>query len=41
LFVFAFLGNVFYVASILLNPRRFLPPPQATKYIQESIPYFI
>ena len=39
LFVFAFLGNVFYVASILLSPKTYLPPPQAAEFIRESIPY--
>ena len=39
LFVFAFLGNCFYVASILSSPRRFLPPPEASAFIRESIPY--
>ena len=38
LFVFAFLGNVFYVASILSSPKNFLPPPQSTQFIRESIP---
>ncbi|CAA7271627.1 unnamed protein product [Cyclocybe aegerita] len=41
LFVFAFLGNVFYVASILASPRRFLPPPESAKYLKESIPYLL
>ncbi|KAF4614525.1 hypothetical protein D9613_003127 [Agrocybe pediades] len=41
LFVFAFFGNVFYVASILVSPKRFLPPPEASKYIRESIPYLL
>ncbi|KJA27109.1 hypothetical protein HYPSUDRAFT_131638 [Hypholoma sublateritium FD-334 SS-4] len=41
LFVFAFLGNCFYVSSILISPRRFLPPPQSTQYIRESIPYLL
>jgi hypothetical protein len=39
LFVFAFLGNVFYVASILLSPNAHLPPPQSTAFLKESIPY--
>jgi uncharacterized protein with PQ loop repeat len=38
LFVFAFLGNVFYVSSILSNN---LPPAEAAKYLRESIPYLI
>ncbi|TEB36398.1 hypothetical protein FA13DRAFT_1623639 [Coprinellus micaceus] len=41
LFVFAFLGNVFYVASILLSPNTYLPPPQSTEFIRESIPYLL
>ncbi|KAF8798096.1 hypothetical protein BYT27DRAFT_7124378 [Phlegmacium glaucopus] len=41
LFVFAFLGNVFYVASILTSPRNFLPPPQSTQYLRESIPFLL
>lgn len=39
LFVFAFLGNVFYVASILTSPKLGLPEPEASKFIRESIPY--
>jgi len=39
LFIFAFLGNVFYVASILTSPRRSLPEPEATAFLKESIPY--
>ncbi|KDR81691.1 hypothetical protein GALMADRAFT_58600 [Galerina marginata CBS 339.88] len=41
LFVFAFLGNSFYASSILVSPRRFLPPPESTQYIRESIPYLL
>ncbi|KAF9484736.1 hypothetical protein BDN70DRAFT_797187 [Pholiota conissans] len=41
LFVFAFLGNTFYVSSILLSPKRFLPPSQSTQFIRESIPYLL
>ncbi|KAF5358027.1 hypothetical protein D9756_001491 [Leucocoprinus leucothites] len=41
LFVFAFLGNVFYVASILLSPNAYLPPPQSTEFMKESIPYLL
>ncbi|PPQ76214.1 hypothetical protein CVT24_008946 [Panaeolus cyanescens] len=41
LFVFAFLGNVFYVSSILTSPKRFLPPPQDAEFIKESIPYLL
>lgn len=39
LFIFAFLGNTFYVASILTSPKLQLPPPQASAFIRESIPY--
>jgi len=39
LFVFAFLGNVFYVASILTSPKISLPPPESTEFIKETIPY--
>jgi len=41
LFVFAFLGNVFYVSSILSSPKNFLPPPLSTQFIRESIPYLL
>ncbi|KAF9013904.1 hypothetical protein BDQ17DRAFT_1418849 [Cyathus striatus] len=41
LFIFAFLGNTFYVASILLSPKVFEPPPVSTEFIAESIPYLL
>lgn len=41
LFVFAFLGNVFYVASILSSPNVHQPPPASTAFIRESIPYLL
>ncbi|KAK2466847.1 hypothetical protein APHAL10511_001105 [Amanita phalloides] len=41
LFIFAFLGNVFYVSSILVSPRFYLPPPLSTEYIQETVPYLL
>ncbi|KAL1712110.1 PQ loop repeat-domain-containing protein [Schizophyllum commune] len=41
LFVFAFLGNVFYVASILTSPNVHQPPPASTAFIRESIPYLL
>lgn len=41
LFVFAFLGNTFYVASILFSPKTFLPPPESTAFLRESIPYLL
>jgi len=39
MFVFAFLGNSFYVASILLSPEFLAAPPASTAYIRESIPW--
>ncbi|KIJ16758.1 hypothetical protein PAXINDRAFT_98569, partial [Paxillus involutus ATCC 200175] len=41
LFVFAFLGNFFYVLSILTSPKAHLPPPQSTEFFRESIPYLL
>ncbi|KAF8965250.1 PQ loop repeat-domain-containing protein [Flammula alnicola] len=41
LFVFAFLGNCFYVSSILASPRRLLPPPESSQFLRESIPYLL
>lgn len=41
LFVFAFFGNVFYVASILSSSRMNLPPSASTDFIKESIPYLL
>lgn len=41
LFVFAFLGNFFYVCSILTSPEAHMPPPASTKFFQESIPYLL
>ncbi|KAI0721087.1 PQ loop repeat-domain-containing protein [Cerioporus squamosus] len=41
LFIFAFLGNFFYVASILTSPNLQLPEPQADAFIRESIPYLL
>jgi len=41
LFVFAFLGNVFYVASIFSSPNMHLPPPASTAFLKESIPYLL
>ena len=38
LFVFAFLGNTFYVLSILTSPNLDLPRPQATAFLLESTP---
>ena len=39
LFICAFFGNFFYVASVVSSPGFNLPPPLSTKYIQDSIPY--
>jgi hypothetical protein len=39
LFVFAFLGNTFYVSSLLTSPKLDLPGPEASAYIRESIPW--
>lgn len=41
LFLFAFLGNSFYVASILTSPKFYEPPPASTEFIRESIPYIL
>ncbi|KAF8077865.1 CTLH/CRA C-terminal to lish motif domain-containing protein [Lyophyllum atratum] len=41
LFVFAFLGNVFYVASILSSPKMQLPPAESAAFVKESIPYLL
>lgn len=41
LFIFAFLGNVFYVSSILSSPQVSLPAPESTEFIRQSIPYLL
>ncbi|KAH8116794.1 PQ loop repeat-domain-containing protein [Phellopilus nigrolimitatus] len=41
LFIFAFLGNTFYVLSILTSPMMFQPQPASTAFILESIPYLL
>ncbi|KAL4077108.1 PQ loop repeat-domain-containing protein [Scleroderma yunnanense] len=41
LFVSAFLGNFFYVCSILTSPNTQLPPPASTQFLRESIPYLL
>ncbi|CAK5264612.1 unnamed protein product [Mycena citricolor] len=41
LFVCAFLGNSFYVASILTSDQVFLPAPQSTDFLLESLPYLL
>ena len=39
LFIFAFLGNFFYVLSILTSSKMDLPAPLARQFIRDSIPY--
>ncbi|KAJ3930408.1 MAG: PQ loop repeat-domain-containing protein [Lentinula lateritia] len=41
LFIFAFLGNTFYVASILTSSEVYQPAPRSTDFIKESIPYLL
>ncbi|KAF8609968.1 hypothetical protein BDV93DRAFT_430091, partial [Ceratobasidium sp. AG-I] len=41
LFVFAFLGNFFYVASVLTSSRMFGTPVQRLQYLKDSLPYLI
>ncbi|KAF9646402.1 hypothetical protein BDM02DRAFT_3156563 [Thelephora ganbajun] len=41
LFIFAFLGNTFYVSSILTSPKLDVSGPEASAYIQESLPYIM
>ncbi|EMD37960.1 hypothetical protein CERSUDRAFT_113099 [Gelatoporia subvermispora B] len=41
LFIFAFLGNFFYVASILTSPKLAQAAPLASAYLRESIPYLL
>ncbi|KAG8217880.1 hypothetical protein J3R82DRAFT_6046 [Butyriboletus roseoflavus] len=41
LFIFAFLGNFFYVLSILTSPPARLPPPASTEFFRESLPYLL
>ncbi|KAK7020523.1 lysosomal amino acid transporter 1 [Favolaschia claudopus] len=41
LFIFAFLGNSFYVASILMSDRAFEPAPASTEFLRESLPYLL
>jgi len=41
LFIFAFLGNFFYVCSILTSPQAHAPPPASTEFFKESIPYLL
>ncbi len=38
LFVFAFLGNTFYVLSILSSPKLDAPHAEAMAFLLESIP---
>jgi solute carrier family 66 (lysosomal lysine-arginine transporter), member 1 len=39
MFTFAFLGNCFYVASVIFSPEFNARPPTSTAFIRESIPY--
>ncbi|THG92599.1 hypothetical protein EW145_g8661, partial [Phellinidium pouzarii] len=41
LFIFAFLGNTFYVLSILASPQMAQPRPASTAFLLESIPYLL
>ncbi|KAJ6547677.1 PQ loop repeat-domain-containing protein [Mycena capillaripes] len=41
LFIFAFLGNSFYVASILTSEKAHLPPPASSEFLRESLPYLL
>ncbi|KAG9102743.1 hypothetical protein FRC06_001275 [Ceratobasidium sp. 370] len=41
LFVFAFLGNFFYVASILTSSRMVGSPAQRIQYVKDSLPYLL
>nr|GAT53256.1 predicted protein [Mycena chlorophos] len=41
LFCFAFLGNFFYVFSILTSERAHEPPPASTEFLRESLPYLL
>ncbi|KAG1756668.1 PQ loop repeat-domain-containing protein [Suillus paluster] len=41
LFVFAFLGNFFYVCSILTSPEARVPPPASIQFFKESLPYLL
>jgi len=39
LFIFAFLGNFFYVLSILSSPNMSGPLVESSKFLKESMPY--
>ncbi|KAJ8502902.1 hypothetical protein ONZ45_g11335 [Pleurotus djamor] len=41
LFVFAFLGNCFYVLSIMTSPQVREPAPISTAFLKESLPYLL
>ncbi|KAF8343879.1 PQ loop repeat-domain-containing protein, partial [Cantharellus anzutake] len=41
LFVCAFFGNFFYVASITTNPKLDEPPPISRAFLRESVPYLL
>ncbi|KAF7294849.1 hypothetical protein MIND_01022800 [Mycena indigotica] len=41
LFIFAFLGNTFYVLSIMTSEKAHAPPPVSTEFLRESLPYLL
>ncbi|KAI9509652.1 PQ loop repeat-domain-containing protein [Russula earlei] len=41
LFIFAFLGNFFYVVSILSSPNMRGPLVESSRYLRESMPYLL
>ncbi|KAF8758600.1 hypothetical protein RHS01_02582 [Rhizoctonia solani] len=41
LFVFAFLGNFFYVGSVLTSARMFGTPTQRLQYLRDTLPYLL
>ncbi|KAF7305095.1 hypothetical protein MKEN_01224700 [Mycena kentingensis (nom. inval.)] len=41
LFIFAFLGNTFYVLSIVTSEKANQPPPVSTEFFRESLPYLL
>ncbi|CAE6414118.1 unnamed protein product [Rhizoctonia solani] len=41
LFVFAFMGNFFYVGSILTSARMFGTPAERLQYLKDTLPYLL
>lgn len=41
LFVFAFMGNLLYVSSILTSPKLGLPEAESAAFLRESVPYLL